>query len=280
MLQLQQRARYSLEEFKRGNINTVTNRYPVGSEPVSPDNDNDELAILGGKTRLVAKIELPLSPNLMERSPNSHNPIVPLPLSPTMQHHMDPSVVEYLHSFGPPIATNSGGPLSANGSQMSPQSASFSADVELSPVSVYGMTPTNYGAQDASSYMSPTQSHPQQQQQHHSMRHVGSSSHHHHHQSNSGNSLCDVAMSSATTTSKSSIPASLQSFPQYFPVFDYGSGMMNGTGPMTAPAAYGGAPILDNPSPTVQRRASGSPEGNMQSTWQDFVMGLQMNALS
>ncbi|KAJ3568149.1 hypothetical protein NP233_g5908 [Leucocoprinus birnbaumii] len=289
MLQLQQRAHYSLEEFRRGNISTTVNRYPPGSEPVSPDNDNDELAILGGKTRLVAKAE-PGSPTLLERSPSSQNPIVPLPLSPTMQHHMDPSVVEYLQSFGPPTAMNGGsaGPTSAgSGNQISPQRASFSADVELSPVSVYGMTTMNTSttySQDASSYMSPTQpqSQHQSQQQQQSMRHAGPSSHHH--ISNGGGSLRDVTMASAPNASSSTTggigpsDVSVQSFPQYFPAFDYGSGMM-GNSSTTASAAYGGAPILDTPSPSgVQRRSSGSPEGNMHSTWQDFVMGLQMTA--
>lgn len=315
MLQLQQRAHYSLEESRRGN--TIANRYPVGSEPVSPDHDNDELAILGGKTRLVAKVELPTSPNLMERSPNSHNPIVPLPLSPTMHHHMDPSVVEYLHSFGPPVATHSGGgggPSDGSGNhQMSPQqqqsvgfSAAAAAEMELSPVSVYGMTsmstPTSYGAQDSLSYMSSSSpTHPQ--------RHVGSLSHHHHHHQqqqqqqqpqhpapshDGGNSFCDVTTMGSSSTTHSVVASS---FPQYFSVFDYGSGMMNGNGngliastTTTAAAAgggYGDAPILDTPSPSggggqqqqqQQRRASGSPEGNMQSMWQDFVMGLQMSA--
>jgi len=300
MLQLQQRAHYSLEESRRGN--TIANRYPVGSEPVSPDHDNDELAILGGKTRLVAKVELPSSPNLMERSPNSHNPIVPLPLSPTMHHHMDPSVVEYLHSFGPPVAAQCGGqggngPSDGSGNQMSmqQQNASFSAEVELSPVSVYGMTsmstPTSYGAQDSLSYMS--SSSPS-----HAQRRAGSSGHHqHHHQQHSGsshdggNSFCDVAMGSSTTTSTTNSVA-VSSFPQYFSVFDYGSGMMNGNGAMASTTmgggGYGDTPILDTSSPSgggggqqqqtqQQRKASGSPEGNMQSTWQEIVMGLQMS---
>jgi hypothetical protein len=110
------------------------------------------------------------------------------------------------------------------------------------------------------------------------MRHAAPSSiHHHHHQSNGSSSLRDVTMSSATGPSPSSgstVVSSAQptSFPQYFPVFDYGNGMMNGNG-----TSYGNTPILDMPSPSgVQRRSSGSPEGNMQSTWQDFVMGLQM----
>ncbi|KXN81523.1 hypothetical protein AN958_04460 [Leucoagaricus sp. SymC.cos] len=260
MLQLQQRAHYSLDEYRRGNT-TVANRYPGASEPVSPDNDNDELAMLGGKTRLVAKVE-PSSPHLTERSPNSHNPIVPLPLSPTMQNHMDPSVVEYLQSFGPSATTN-GGPSSGSGSaggghQMSPQGATFT-DVNLSPVSVFGMTTMNtasgFSQDSTSSYMTQTQT---QQQQGSGMRHAAPSA----------------------TTGGGGIPSQQiqqpATFPQYFPVFDYGNGMMNGNS--VSGGAYGGAPILETPSPHgATRRASGSPEGNMHSTWQDFVNGLQMS---
>lgn len=244
MLHLQQKAHYSLDEFRRGNIQAA-NRYP-GSEPVSPDNDNDELAMLGGKTRLVAKVE-PSSPQILERSPHSLNPIVPLPLSPTMQTNLDPSVVEYLRSFGPNASAN--GPTS---SQISPQRGSFS-DVDLSPVSVYGMTTINTPGyqQDTSPFMAQSQQqmHPQQQQ---GIQH--------------GTTVRDVTMGPANGANGQ--PAS---FPQYFPVFDYGSGMMNGN------ASFSAAPILETPSPTGPRRASGSPEGNMHSTWQDFVNGLQMS---
>jgi len=252
MLHLQQKAHYSLEEFRRGNTSTV-GRY---SEPASPDNDNDELAILGGKTRLVAKIE-PSSPQILERSPQSQNPIVPLPLSPTMQNHMDPSVVEYLQSFNHPSSMS--GPGSA-GTQISPQGVTFT-DVDLSPISAYGMTTINPQTyqQEPSSFMAP--SHQQQQQQ--GLQHGGPS-----HHSLNGSTIRDVTMGGPTGGGSSQRNA----FPQYFPVFDYGSGMMgNGTYPTATP-------ILDTPTPAgVQRRSSGSPEGNMQTTWQDFVNTLQMS---
>jgi hypothetical protein len=59
------------------------------------------------------------------------------------------------------------------------------------------------------------------------------------------------------------------SFPQYFPVYDYRTTRMTDV-------YASNAPVLDvNPMPGGQRRASGSPEGNMQSSiWQDFVDDL------
>ncbi|KAF9449957.1 hypothetical protein P691DRAFT_666328 [Macrolepiota fuliginosa MF-IS2] len=241
MLHLQQKAHYSLDEFRRGN--STVNRYLPGSEPVTPDTDNDELALLGGKTRLVAKIE-PSSPQILERSPNSQNPIVPLPLSPTMQNHLDPSVVEYLRSFGQQPST-ANAPTSPGNQVPSPQRGSFS-DVDLSPVSVYGMTsiaPSGY-QQEPSSFMGQSQQMHVQPQQ-------------------------TTNPTSGGTNGSSAAPAS---FPQYFPVFDYGSGMVGGSG------NYPPAPMLETPNPGgPQRRSSGSPEGNMQSTWQDFVIGLQMS---
>lgn len=262
MLHLQQKAHYSLEEYRRGNTST-SNRYPPGSEPVSPDNDNDELAILGGKTRLVAKIE-PSSPQILERSPNSQNPIVPLPLSPTMQNHLDPSVVEYLQSFGPPSTAN--GPTSPGNQGPSPQRGSFT-DVDLSPVSAYGMTTINAPGyqQDTSSFMAQSQQQIQAQQQQ-GIRHAGPGHH------PNGNTVRDVTMAGPTSGGANGSSAASASFPQYFPVFDYGNGMVDGS------RAYPTAPILETPSPTgPQRKSSGSPEGNMHSTWQDFVIGLQMS---
>jgi hypothetical protein len=266
MLHLQQKAHYALDEFRRGNTPNIT-RYSV-SDPVSPDTDNDELAILGGKTRLAGKVE-PTSPQLLDRSPNSHNPIVPLPLSPAMQTNMDPSVVEYLQSFGP--ANGHASAPTSSSSRISPYSATFT-DVDLSPVSAYGMTTMNtsgYQQDGSSSFIGPSQPmHPQQQQQQQGMRHA--INHH------PGTTVRDVTMGPLppTASNRSSAPqsSSVNAFPQYFPVFDYGNSMMNGSFASTS----GGVPILETPNPPGgQRRSSNSPEGNMLTTWQDFV-DLQM----
>ncbi|EKM81959.1 hypothetical protein AGABI1DRAFT_112143 [Agaricus bisporus var. burnettii JB137-S8] len=292
MLHLQQKAHYALDEFRRGNAPNIS-RYP-GSDPVTPDTDNDELAILGGKTRLVGKVE-PTSPQLLERSPNSHNPIVPLPLSPAMQTNMDPSVVEYLQSFGPAggghassVSVSGGGPVSA-ASRISPYSATFN-DVDLSPVSAYGMTAMNTSGyqQDGSTSFTAgpsqtmhSQSQSQQQQQlpqqqsqsQNSLRHAMNPT------------VRDVTMGPIHTSTaapnntsnhrpSASQAQSVNAFPQYFSVFDYGNNsMMNGSyGAATTTTTTGGVPLLETPSPSGgQRRASGSPEGNMLTTWSDFV---------
>lgn len=285
MLHLQQKAHYSLEEFRRGNTSIVGGggggRY---SEPISPDNDNDELALLGGKTRLVAKIE-PSSPQILERSPQSQNPIVPLPLSPTMQNHLDPSVVEYLQSFNHPhsVLGGGGGPGSA-GSQISPQGATFT-DVDLSPVSAYGMTtisPQTY-QQEPSPFMGGGGS--QQQQQHQQTLRHGGPSHHSLNGSGSGTTLRDVTMGPAASVTSGGGGSGSNGhsgqralFPQYFPVFDYGGGMMGGGGGGGSGTYPPTTPILDTPTPAgLQRKLSGSPEGNMHTTWQDFVNTLQMS---
>jgi len=205
------------------------------------------LAVLGGKTRLVKKE--PGSPTLLDRSPTSHNPVIPLPLSPTTGSQVDPNVVEYLNSFQ---AHHQQQPSSAGTSN------SYS-DVDVSPVSVYGMTalsgPSSPFHAEPNSFISQSQSMASQSMLSHS------ASGHHHHQSS-------VQYSQNIMNGNHSN----NSFPQYFPVYDYGAGssMVNG---------YGSAPTLDaNPAPGHgHRRGSGSPEQNMIPTiWQDFVDDLSM----
>ncbi|KIL65532.1 hypothetical protein M378DRAFT_161851 [Amanita muscaria Koide BX008] len=92
MQHLQQKAHLTMEEYERQRDSPAS---PF-TKSIIPANDNDELSILGGKTRLVGKRE-PLSP-ILDRSPNSHNPVVPLPL-PSNASNFDPNVWEYLSSF-------------------------------------------------------------------------------------------------------------------------------------------------------------------------------------
>lgn len=257
MLHLQEKAHFSLEEFRRGKGSPLS-RYTSTNISTSPDGDDDELSILGGKTRLVSKKE-PGSPTIIDRSPTSQNPIVPLPLSPTMQDQVHPSVLEYLQSFN-----NSGHSQQLQQTQTSSNTNGFSngiasstnhdsySDVDISPVSIYGMStlppqsfqeasPTYLPRHTLQDIMQPTQ---QNMTSHHQAPHISTSRN-------------DAA------------------FPQYFPVYDYGSSSSytNGNGNSFG---QGPPPILDaNPAPG-QRRSSGSPDVNMQSTWQDFVNNLAM----
>lgn len=215
MLRLQEKAHISLDDFRKGKSSPL-GRGGSASEPPTPVDDNDELATLGGKTRLVSKKETS-SPPMIDRSPTSMNPVVPLPLSTGNGHQVHPNVLEYLRTFGP-----------AQVPEPAPVPSSPFADVSmygLSTVGPYHVEPTAYqGTQ-----MQQQQQHSPQQQPQLSMMNGGS-------------------------------------FPQYFPVYDYAQpGTENGFSPM-----------MEN-HVGDRRRGSGTPEANMQTTWQDFVAGLGMN---
>ncbi|TFK51693.1 hypothetical protein OE88DRAFT_1658274 [Heliocybe sulcata] len=99
MLRLKEKAHSSLAAFREGKSSPTALRLPPPSEPPTPVEDDDELSTLGGKTRVVARKESGSPP--MMRSPTTMNPVVPLPLTPTTDHQVHPTVVEYLRSFEP-----------------------------------------------------------------------------------------------------------------------------------------------------------------------------------
>ncbi|KAH8093729.1 fungal-specific transcription factor domain-containing protein [Cristinia sonorae] len=104
MLKLRERAHMCLAAH-RNNMPipspSRTNSLSV-SEPSTPADDQDELSILGGRTRLVASKEKSVSPQIADRSPTSLNPVVPLPLSRSEDQQVHPYVLEYLRTFVPP----------------------------------------------------------------------------------------------------------------------------------------------------------------------------------
>jgi len=66
--------------------------------------DDDELALLGGKTRLCGRGSAPTrppSPVIIQQSPTSNNPVIPFPLKQGMEEHVHPTVLDYLRTFGP-----------------------------------------------------------------------------------------------------------------------------------------------------------------------------------
>ncbi|KAF6752978.1 fungal-specific transcription factor domain-containing protein [Ephemerocybe angulata] len=83
MLNLQQKAHYALDEYRKGNGSPLTRLNP--GSPSSPVED-DELAVLGGKTRYVTKAE-PSSPRLAERSPVNSQGSVDIQQGPSQQQH-------------------------------------------------------------------------------------------------------------------------------------------------------------------------------------------------
>lgn len=271
MLHLQQKAHFSLEEFRKGK-GTPLSRYNSTSlnSPSSPEADDDELSVLGGKTRLVSKKE-PSSPVLVDRSPISNNPVVPLPLSPNMHNQLPQPLREYLDSFK--SSSNGVGPdlystLTSRHRQSGFESRSTSfSDPDLSPTS-YGMQPMSTPFRtEPDSYIA------QQQQALMNQGLVPSP------QQVQGGEPMDIS------GSKNDV-----NFPQYFPVYDYGlsgSSYANGSGNSGMFASEGVpnglAAMLDSQVPNSlqqhyvqQRTGSGSPENNMQSTWMDFVNTMSM----
>ncbi|KAF9523061.1 fungal-specific transcription factor domain-containing protein [Crepidotus variabilis] len=274
MLQLQQKAHFSLEEFRKGK-GLPMSRYPLSTNgPSSPEVDDDELSVLGGKTRLVSKKE-PSSPVLVDRSPTSNNPVVPLPLSPGMHNQLPPSVREYLDSFKTSYNREQQQPqdLYAELSSRNRQGSGYEShqtsysDPDLSPTSIYGLQPlqTNFRT-EPDTYIS---------QQQHALMNQGLIPSPHQMQSQGGTPM---------DTSESKNDAN---FPPYFPVYDYGlsaSSYTNGTngGMFEGPSSMGGMVDTQGQNGHLhqqyvqQRRSSGSPENNMQATWLDFVNTMSM----
>jgi len=274
MLNLQQKAHYALEEYRKGNAPPAIMRNP--GDPHSPAED-DELTVLGGQTRYVTKAEpTSPSPRLLERSPVSQNPVVPLPLQNV--ESVDPNLVRYLQSFHP---------TGRRVSQSNPHNQSFSdmhaversqsqgyGDMDMATMSIYGMSTVGAGPSggyqgDSGSTYGSQQQYPQQQHLHPSQ--PQHQSQHTQQPQNAAQQFLDIA---GTNT-----------FPQYFPVYDYSSSSMSTSG-------YGHSPLMDSAPVTsamqgIQqqqpRRSStaggggGSPmetANNMQSTWLDFVNTL------
>ncbi|KAG6897388.1 hypothetical protein C0992_002051 [Termitomyces sp. T32_za158] len=260
MITLQEKAHFSLEEYKKGRGSPTSKYGPSPTEPNSPANDDDELSILGGKTRLVAKKE-PSSPTLLDRSPTSQKPVVPISLG----RQVHPSILEYLDSFNRQEPQQNHGSSSHTLSTRHDSASSSSGHDHsaysdgVSPASVYGMStvlvsPTFQTEPDV--YSSHSQHYTQA-----SPTHQYSPQHSQHHNVIIGN------MHQGTS----------HTLPQYFPVYDYHTDMANATGHVNGVTGYGDTPMLDaHPVPHNQRRSSGSPEGNMQSTWNDFVADFAM----
>ncbi|KIJ61993.1 hypothetical protein HYDPIDRAFT_115133 [Hydnomerulius pinastri MD-312] len=121
MITLQKKAHLSLNEFRKGKVSPLTRQISSQSEPGSPFEEDDELSTLGGKTRLVAKkdsLSPTSSPQVMDRSPTSLNPVVPLPLT-SGSNQVHPSVVDYLRTFGHTPVPRPSGPTYTDASAFS-----------------------------------------------------------------------------------------------------------------------------------------------------------------
>lgn len=311
MKNLQRKAHVSLVEFREGRQSPLTSISPYRSilDGTPEPTDDDELSKLGGKTRLISQKDLSKSPSpqVVTRSPNTHNPIVPLPL-PDASMGVHPSVVEYLSTFnfGAPQQNgreagqmyvpaqdqtmytstpsgSSGGPYSlSNGGA---GAMHFHPNVELH-AQTHNLTsaaealaqsqtsPSSAGSSGMHSMVGPS---PQQSPVHTRGPHVPIVAH------------------------PQSQQQQQQYFPQYFPVFDYGSGSAAANGsqggygqmqPLATPGGVNG--VLDGrfehghamayePGPSEQEagyangRQSLTPEASVHTTWMDFVSQMSMN---
>lgn len=99
MVKLREKAHVSLKAFKEGKGSPLTRNISDGDVSME---EEDELSMLGGKTRLVGKgsaLTRPVSPQIIQESPKSHNPVVPFPLNQGVDENVHPSVLDYLRSF-------------------------------------------------------------------------------------------------------------------------------------------------------------------------------------
>ncbi|KAI0691234.1 hypothetical protein BC835DRAFT_1279571 [Cytidiella melzeri] len=97
MLNLREKARASLTQYRQA----PPSRQGTQSEPSTPsaDGGEDELSVLGGRSRLIASKEKSVSPVIAELSPTTMNPIVPFPLKHDLDGQAHPMVLEYLRTF-------------------------------------------------------------------------------------------------------------------------------------------------------------------------------------
>jgi len=104
MVKLREKAHSSLQAFKDGRVSPLVRTVGLSDSEGCTGMDDDELALLGGKTRLCGRGSAPTrppSPVIIQQSPTSNNPVIPFPLKQGMEEHVHPTVLDYLRTFGP-----------------------------------------------------------------------------------------------------------------------------------------------------------------------------------
>src|SRR6266566_1307302 len=102
MIKLREKAHASLQAFKDGRVSPLIRTVALSEGDISME--DDELAMLGGRTRLVGKGSTPTrppSPVILQESPTSHHPVIPFPMKQGIDAHVHPTVLDYLRTFGP-----------------------------------------------------------------------------------------------------------------------------------------------------------------------------------
>ena len=336
MKNLQRKAHVSLQEFREGRQSPLTGVAPYRSfaEGTPELEEDDELSKLGGRTRLISQKDLSKSPSpqVVTRSPNTHNPIVPLPL-PDATMGVHPTVVEYLSTFNfgatgreagqmygsaqdqtmyGPAPGSAGGPFNmTNGSGSG--AMHFHPNVELhtqthnlgSAAADAMQAQTSPSSAGSSGLHSMVGTSPQHSPVHtRGQQHVPHPAHAHHHQH-------QQQQQASQSQQQQQQQSQQQYFPQYFPVFDYGTASAGANGAQGAygqmsslagpsgangalGAGYDGHAMAYEPTPGPERatfvntvglngahdrRESLTPDGGMHShaAWADFVSHLSMN---
>ncbi|KAH9989846.1 hypothetical protein BJV77DRAFT_1015520, partial [Russula vinacea] len=104
MIKLREKAHASLQAFKDGRGSPLVRTVTLSDADVTME--DDELAALGGRTRLVGKGSAPTRPStpvIMQESPTSHHPGI--------DEHVHPTVLDYLRTFGPSQASQPPQPI-------------------------------------------------------------------------------------------------------------------------------------------------------------------------
>ena len=230
MIKLREKAHASLQAFKDGRGSPLVRTVVLSDADVTME--DDELAALGGRTRLVGKGSAPTRPStpaIMQESPTSHHPVIPFPLKQGIDEHVHPTVLDYLRTFGPrasqpppPIPVPITAPPSRANSML------FTPPPLSDPTAFFDFPATaSYPSPPISSSVSSAPQTP---------RTVG---------------LVDNSLDMSV-------------FPTYFPVFDYGGSA--GVGALCSPIQ------LDSQMPEEQLVRNTTPEAStMQNSWQDFI---------
>lgn len=233
MVKLQEKAHASLQAFKDGRASPLVRTTTLSDSDAFME--VDELALLGGKTRLVGKGSAstrPPSPNIIQQSPNSHNPVIPFPLKGA-DEHMHPSVLDYLRTFAPSQTPQTPQPPQPSHA-LQVGSASRSNSILFTP-------PPPLPLQDTATLFDITASYPSPPV-----------------------SAQPSAPQTPQTLGLSESALDMSVFPAYFPVFDYGGGSP-GAGILCSPIH------LDAQMPEEQCVRNTTPEATMQNSWQDLI---------
>lgn len=229
MIKLREKAHASLQAFKDGRGSPLIRTVTLSDGDISME--DDELATLGGRTRLVGKGSGPTrppSPVMLQQSPTSHHPVIPFPLKQGIDEHVHPTVLDYLRTFGPSQASQQ---------PQQPQPP----PVPAPPTRVNSVLFTPPSIPDATAFFDFAASYPSP---------PVSSTH-----------------SSAPQTPRNvglTDNLDMSVFPTYFPVFDYGGSA--GVGALCSPIQLDSHMPEEQAVRNTTPEAS-----TMQNSWQDFI---------